>query len=344
MAYALLRPLLFRFDAETVHHAALRLGARVGAWAWARTLIGGLCRPDPCLAVRAMGLDFPSPVGVAAGFDKNGMLVPLLDALGFGSVEVGTVTARPWGGNPRPRVFRLPADGAVINRMGLPNGGAASAAWRIREARRHVRGPIGVNVGRVADGYTDDAVADVVEAVGHVAGVADYITLNLSCPNTDDGRAFDNDPAACDRLFSAVSDALAGRAPWLVKISPDLEWLPLARMIDAALARGASGFVISNTTRSRDGLATPADEVAAIGAGGLSGRPLRERALTRLREVRRHVGEGPTLVGVGGIFSVDDVRERLAAGATLVQIYTGLVYGGPFLARSIHRALATSLR
>ena len=287
-----------------------------------------------------MGLEFPSPLGVAAGFDKNGVLVPMLDALGFGFVEVGTVTARPWGGNPRPRVFRLPTDAAIINRMGLPGGGAATVARRLRALRGRIRGPVGVNVGRVVDGRADDAVTDYVEVLRQVAPFADYVCLNISCPNTEDGRAFDGDPGALDGLLAAVAHTLDDGPPWVVKVSPDLPWDDLAPMLDCALARGASGFVVCNTTRSREGLVSDPARIQAIGAGGLSGRPLRSRANELVRRVRRHVGEGPVIIGVGGIFDADDARERLEAGATLLQMYTGIVYGGPLVARSINHALA----
>lgn len=340
MAYALLRPLLFRLDAETAHRLAVRVGARLGACACTREAVARACRPHPSLAVRALGLDFPSPLGVAAGFDKNGVLVPLLDALGFGFVEVGTVTPRPWGGNPRPRVFRLPDDEAIVNRMGLPNGGGVAAAWRLRTLRGRLRGRIGVNVGRVADGYADDAVVDYVEGVRQVAPFADYVCLNVSCPNTDDGRAFDSDAEGFERLLAAVAHVLVDGPPWVVKLSPDLDWSALSRMLDIALARGAHGFVVSNTTRGRNGLVTPAERVRAIGPGGLSGRPLARRACELTRQVRRHVGEGPVIIGVGGIFDADDAHARLEAGANLLQMYTGIVYGGPLVARRINQALA----
>lgn len=340
MAYSLLRPLLFRLDPETAHRLAVRVGARLGACAFTREAIARFCRPHPSLTVRALGLDFPSPLGVAAGFDKNGLLVPLLDALGFGFVEVGTVTPRPWGGNPRPRIFRLPADEAIVNRMGLPNGGAAAAAWRLRALRGVVRGRIGVNVGRVADGHGDDAVSDYVEGVRQVAPFADYICLNVSCPNTDDGRAFDSDAEGFDRLIAAVAHVLADGPPWVVKLSPDLEWIALARMLDIALARGAHGFVVSNTTRGREGLVTPTERIREIGPGGLSGRPLAARACALTRQVRLHVGEGPVIISVGGIFDADDAQARLDAGATLLQMYTGIVYGGPLVARRINQAMA----
>lgn len=324
-----------------------RLGAALSHNRLLLSAIAAACRPPSALRVRALGLDFPSPVGVAAGFDKNGALVAVLDALGFGFVEVGTVTPRPWGGNPRPRIFRLPADQAVINRMGLPNAGAPLVARRL-EALRLRRGgagspsasPLGVNVGRVADGPDRDPIADYVAAVRAVRGVADYITLNVSCPNTDDGRAFDADPAAFDALLEAVAEELADSRPWLVKLSPDLDEAALTRMVDIALGRGASGFVVSNTTRAREGLTTPADRVEAVGAGGLSGRPLASRSLEALRRVRARCGPGPVIVGVGGIFTAADVRARLVAGATLVQVYTGLVYEGPLLARALNRDLA----
>lgn len=346
--YRFLRPLLYTVDPERAHHAAVRLGGWLGTQSWARSLLYALCRPsDPRLQVSAMGLDFPTPLGVAAGFDKNGMLVPILAALGFGFVEVGTVTPRPWSGNPKPRLFRLPADDALVNRLGLPSDGGCAVARRLRNG---VGVPVGVNVGRVHDRPDADAVQDYVEAIRQVANVASYVAINVSCPNTDDRDTFEAaNLQRFEQLMTAVAVALRpqhaeathglGR-PWVVKLSPDVTWPHMREMVDIALARGASGFALSNTTRAREDLATPMNRVRAIGTGGLSGRPLRRRANLAMRLLRRHVGDTVTLIGVGGIFDACDVRERLEAGATLVQLYTGLVYGGPFVARDINRALA----
>jgi dihydroorotate dehydrogenase len=299
------------------------------------------------LRVRALGLEFPGPLGLAAGFDKDARATSGLGTLGFGFVEVGTVTARAQPGNPRPRLFRLPADRALVNRMGFNNDGAAAAAARLR--RRSRGGPVvGVNIGKTRAVPEAEAAADYAASARAVADVADYVVVNVSSPNTPGLR----DLQAADRLRpvlaavrSALDAAVPGRrVPLLVKIAPDLADTDVDAIADLALELGLDGIVATNTTVSRDGLASPPAEVAAAGAGGLSGPPLRARALEVLTRLRERAGDRLVLIAAGGIETPDDAWERLRAGATLVQAYTGFVYGGPLWPRRMHAGLARRMK
>ena len=344
---------LRRVPAEAAHLAAfglIRGVARVPGAAW--LLRRWLGPRDPVLRVRALGLSFPGPLGLAAGFDKDARGTRGLAALGFGFVEVGTVTARAQPGNPRPRMFRLAADRALVNRMGFNNAGAAAAAAALRRSRRRLRGPggpvTGVNIGKTRAVPDADAAADYAASARAVAAVADYVVVNVSSPNTPGLR----DLQAADRLkpvlvaVRAALDASAGgrRVPLLVKIAPDLADADLDAVADLALEFGLDGIIATNTTTSRAGLASPAAEVAAAGAGGLSGPPLRARSLEVLRRLRARAGDRLVLIAAGGIETPDDAWERLRAGATLVQAYTGFVYGGPLWPRRIHAGLARRIR
>jgi dihydroorotate dehydrogenase len=303
------------------------------------------------LRVRALGLSFPGPVGLAAGFDKDARGTRGLAALGFGFVEVGTVTARAQPGNPRPRMFRLTADRALVNRMGFNNAGAAAAAVRLARARGGT--VVGVNIGKTRAVPDADAAADYAASARAVAAVADYVVVNVSSPNTPGLR----DLQAADRLrpvlvaVRAELDAAVsgrpqgpqGRVPLLVKIAPDLADADVDAVADLALELGLDGIIATNTTTSRDGLASPAAEVAAAGAGGLSGPPLRVRSLAVLRRLHARAGDRLVLIAAGGIETPDDAWERLQAGATLVQAYTAFVYGGPLWPRRMHAGLARRL-
>ncbi len=286
---------------------------------------------DPRLHVRALGLDFASPLGLAAGFDKDAEAIDGFGALGFGAVEIGTVTATGQPGNPQPRLFRLPGDRALINRMGFNNHGAAKAGERL--ARRARRGPVvGVNIGRTK--LAEDAVADYVAGARLLAPLADYLVLNVSSPNTPGLR--DLQAVAELRALVRAVRPVIGAVPLLVKIAPDLSDADVDAVADLALEEGLDGLIATNTTIARTGLAT---DVTAHGAGGLSGAPLAARSLEVLRRLSARVGDRLVLVSVGGIETADDVWERLGAGATLVQAYTGLVYGGPRWVATLHRDL-----
>ncbi|WP_296195446.1 quinone-dependent dihydroorotate dehydrogenase [uncultured Microbacterium sp.] len=338
-------PLIFRtvfarMDAERAHHIGLAAIRVLGAWPFA-PIVRALTRPDESLRTDALGLSFPSPFGIAAGFDKNARAVRGLEALGFGHVEIGTVTAIPQDGNPRPRLFRLIPDRAVINRMGFNNAGAEQAAARLAKLRR--RGAIvGANIGKSRVVEVADAVADYVTSARALAPHADYLAVNVSSPNTPGLRTLQA-VETLRPLLEAVRDA-AGDTPQLVKIAPDLETDEIEAIARLAVEVGFAGLIATNTTIGREGLATDPAVVEAAGAGGLSGAPLAERSLAVLRTVRAAVPTSFCVISVGGVETASDVQERLDAGADLVQGYTAFLYRGPFWARQINRGLRTPRR
>ena len=347
----LYRIVLRRVPAEAAHLAAFGLIRGVARVPGAAGLLERWLGPrEPVLRVRALGLEFPGPVGLAAGFDKDARGTRGLAALGFGFVEVGTVTARAQPGNPRPRMFRLAADRALVNRMGFNNAGAIAAAAALRRSRARPGGPVvGVNIGKTRAVPDADAAADYAASARAVAAVADYVVVNVSSPNTPGLR----DLQAADRLKpvlvavrAALDAAVPGgrRVPLLVKIAPDLADADVDAVADLALELGLDGIIATNTPTSRAGLASPAAEVAAAGAGGLSGPPLRARALEVLARLYARTGDRLVLIAVGGVETPDDAWERLRAGATLVQAYTGFVYGGPLWPRQMHTGLARRMR
>ncbi|MBL0748045.1 quinone-dependent dihydroorotate dehydrogenase [Nocardioides baculatus] len=352
---------LTRVDAERIHHAAFR-AIRAAAPVTSRLISAPTAsRVGASVRVDALGLSFPHPLGLAAGFDKNAVGIDGLAALGFGHVEIGTVTGEAQPGNPQPRLFRLKADRAIVNRMGFNNDGAEVvakrlAAWRSRNppvaeaASHHGRtsflGPpvLGVNIGKTKVVPEDEAVRDYEKSTGLLARHADYLVVNVSSPNTPglrDLQAVEKlEPllaAVRRRADEATPDR---RVPLLVKIAPDLSDDDVLAVADLALASGLDGIIATNTTISRDGLASPAAAVEEIGAGGLSGQPLTQRSEDVVRLLRGRVGPDLTLVGVGGITTVDDARRRLAAGADLLQGYTAFVYEGPLWPQRIVRGLA----
>ncbi|WP_349898193.1 quinone-dependent dihydroorotate dehydrogenase [Parafrigoribacterium soli] len=333
---------LSRLDPETAHHLAfvvIRWLPRLGVGAIARAMT----RPHPSLAVDSLGLHFESPFGVAAGFDKDGDAVRGLWQLGFGHIEVGTITAKAQPGNPRPRLFRLIADRAVINRMGFNNRGAEDAAPRLRElAARSSRPVIGVNIGKSRVVDVADAVDDYLKSTALLAPAADYLAVNVSSPNTPGLRGLQ----ATERLtplLTAVRDA-AGETPVLVKIAPDLDDTEIVAIARLAVDLGLAGIIATNTTISRGGLTVSADAVRAMGDGGLSGAPLAKRSLDVLRLIRGVVPAELCVISVGGVDSSDDVIERLDSGATLVQGYTAFLYRGPLWAWQINRGLRRRAR
>lgn len=327
---------------EWVHHTALT---------WLRTFMavfGWLVRPllrlnAPELAVSALGLRFAHPVGLAAGFDKNATAYEALAALGFGFVEIGTVTGQPQPGNPKPRMFRLPADRALINRMGFNNSGADAVAPRLTASRSV---PIGVNIGKTKIVPEEHAASDYVHSTRVLGPLADYLVVNVSSPNTPGLRNLQA-VELLRPLLAAVKAELgkiSPRRPLLVKIAPDLNDDDIDAIADLALELELDGIIATNTTISRSGLSTPAAEVEAIGAGGLSGAILKARSLEVLQRLYRRVGTRLALISVGGIETADDAWARLAAGASLVQIYTGFVYGGPLTIWSLQRGLRERLK
>jgi dihydroorotate dehydrogenase len=325
------RLVLRRIAPERAHALAERTLARIPA----RLVRLALGAPDPVLRVRALGRELPSPLGVAAGVDKDAGWFEGLAALGFGFVEVGTITARPQPGNPRPRVFRLTGDRALLNSMGFPNPGAKEAAARL--AGRDRGAVVGVNVGRSK--LAEDAEADYRASVERLAPLADYLVLNVSSPNTPGLRALQA-VGPLGALIDAVR-AVAPAVPLLVKVAPDLDDDELDAIADLALDRGLDGIVAVNTTTARDGLRTP---VPPDRPGGVSGAPLKARAVAVLERLRARAGDRLLLVSVGGVETAEDAWRRILAGATLVQAYTGFVYGGPLWPRRVNRELARRTR
>lgn len=320
-------------DPEHAHEfvvALLRFGQSVGATRVLRLVT----RPSKKHAVHTLGLTFESPFGLAAGFDKNALVYRILWGLGFGHVEIGTVTAKAQAGNDKPRLFRLIADKALINRMGFNNDGAASVRPRLR--RRG--GPIlGVNIGKSRVVDVDDAIGDYLESTKLLAPEADYLAVNVSSPNTPGLRGL-QEIDKLEPLLTAVKRE-AGDTPVLVKIAPDLSNDGVDAVAAMALRIGLDGIIATNTTLSRDGLTTPADVVEGMGAGGLSGPPVAARSLAILQRLRAAVPAEFCIISVGGVTTSADVAERLAAGATLVQGYTAFLYEGPFWASRVVRGL-----
>ncbi|ARC56772.1 Dihydroorotate dehydrogenase (quinone) [Frondihabitans sp. 762G35] len=327
-----------RMDPERAHHLAFRVIRAVPIFPGIRALSRRYTHPHRSLRVTTLGLTFPSPFGVAAGFDKDARGIAGLGALGFGHVEVGTITARPQPGNDRPRLFRLVRDHAVVNRMGFNNGGAVKAAGAIGRAR-HLRSRpvIGVNIGKSRVVDVDDAIDDYLVSTRLLAPLADYLAVNVSSPNTPGLRGLQE----LDRLtplLTAIRDA-AGTTPVLVKIAPDLDDDAVRDVGLLVGELGLSGVIATNTTLSREGLLSAAADVERAGAGGLSGAPLAARSLEVLKVLREVVPAETCVISVGGVFTAAQVQERLDAGATLVQGYTGFLYLGPLWARQINRGL-----
>ena len=334
--YSFLRPLMFALDAETAHRATIA--------ALSLAPILPLPRFDPALASTVASLRFPSPVGLAAGFDKDAQVPDAMLGLGFGFVEVGTVTPLPQAGNPRPRLFRLKQDRAVINRMGFNNAGQAAALGRL--AKRARRGPstslrtgiVGVNIGANKD--SSNRIADYAAGVAAMAPVADYLTVNISSPNTPGLRGLQAGGELGELLAAVRAARTVGGPPVFLKVAPDLEPGDHERLVRAALDGGIDALIVANTTVSRP----PLTSRHAGEAGGLSGAPLQSLALDALRKFRSASGGELALIAAGGIGSADEAWARIVAGASLVQLYTALVYEGPGLAKRIAAGLAERLR
>lgn len=331
----LIRPVMFGLDAERAHELgveALKLG---GASLFQRS------EEIPALEVGRFGLRFSSPLGVAAGFDKNGTVINQLASLGFGFVEVGTVTFEPQPGNPKPRLFRLPADRALINRLGFNNDGAAVIAERLRKIDRQC--VVGVNIGKNKDVPIDDATANYLQCFDLIHPVADYIAVNVSSPNTPNLRELQQ-AESLEELIGILQkrNSELGRKPLLVKIAPDLTEAEIEQAGDVCIRNNVAGIIATNTTISRDGLRTA--NIEQIGAGGLSGKPLSKRSTDVITAIYKYTNGKLPVVGVGGIFTADDAFDKIAAGASLVQAYTGFVYGGPSFAGDVNAGLAAIIR
>ena len=344
--YRLLRPLLFRLDPERAHHLA------VGATALLEQVVAAspvAPRPpsDARLRQTICGLEFPNPVGLAAGFDKDARAPHVWPLFGFGFAELGTLTRHAQPGNPRPRMFRLPADRGLINRLGFNNEGADAAAARLARAlgRRRPPVPLGINLGKSKITELADAPADYRYSLERLFAYADYITINVSSPNTPGLRDLQAEDELA-RLLQTVKEACLRLAieqdcaprPVFVKVAPDLDDDGLSRVVEVVHENEATGLIATNTTIRRSGLLATIDE-----AGGLSGAPLRARATEVVRLLRRRAGRAMPIIGVGGVFNAADAYEKIRAGADLVQLYSAMVYEGPFLARRIAGGLSELL-
>jgi len=344
--YHAVRPLLFRLDPERAHHLA------VGATATLESLLR-LARwnpqptTDPRLQQHICGIEFPNPIGLAAGFDKDARAPHAWPLFGFGFAELGTITRHPQPGNPRPRLFRLPADRALVNRLGFNNRGADAAAARLATTlhRKRPRIPLGINLGKSKITALADAPEDYRYSLGKLFAHADYVTINVSSPNTPGLRDLQAEGELA-RLIQVTREACLQLAhthdcaprPLFVKVAPDLDDDALSRLVEVVHANEATGLIATNTTIARTGLRSACDE-----AGGLSGAPLRARATEVVRLLRRRAGAAMPIIGVGGVFTAEDAYEKIRAGADLVQIYSAMVYEGPFLAGRIARDLACLL-
>ena len=339
MIYEAAKRLLFRLDAEAAHDFTVAQIARLQQMPVFLRLLASRCRPPQSAAKELWGLKFPSPIGIAAGFDKNALMIPFLGAIGFGFVEVGTVTLHPQPGNPRPRMFRFPDHRALINRLGFNNAGAHAVAERLQRWRASAAvdaPPLFVNVGKNKEVPLDRAADAYAQCYMRVARWADGAVLNLSSPNTPNLRDLQR-PEHLEALLTLVRSVrdempfARGQHPIVIKIAPDLDSAQLAEICDVT-TKLADGMICTNTTIDRPFVTNE--------AGGLSGKPLMKKSTSVLAEVRKHVGPAYPLIGVGGVFDVNDVREKLAAGADLVQLYTGFVYEGPGLPSRLARGLA----
>ena len=330
---SLVRPLLFRLPAETAHELALHSLSLVPASLLAKRV------DDPALSIERFGLTFANPIGLAAGFDKNGIALRPLAALGFGFIEAGTVTYHPQPGNPRPRLFRLSEDQALINRAGFNNEGAAAFARRVAKHRPDC--VLGVSIGKSKITPLDNAVEDYLASFELVYEIADYVAVNVSSPNTPQLRELQQSQQL-EALLSALQarrSELGKHVPLLVKVSPDLERRDLEAIVEVIERLQIDGIIATNTTINRNNLRSDAKYVTACGEGGLSGRPLKDTATRMIAELYELTGGRIPLIGVGGIFTAEDAWEKIAAGASLFQLYTGFIYQGPRVAQEINEGL-----
>lgn len=345
--YSILQKFLFSLEPETSHWMVKNFGKVIPKGYLSRST----AVKSGSLKTSIGDVEIESPIGLAAGFDKNGEMLSLMHALGFGYLEIGSVTALPCEGSPKPRIFRLPEDQSLINRMGLPN-------WGVEKIRKHLlkhqKGiPLGINIAKTPDFVQhsrgkkiEKGIDDYVESFSKIHDIGAYLVLNLSCPNTKDGRTFEEPVFFEDlaREIAYVRQSLQINKPVLVKFSPDLEKMPLYQIVDSAMKHGFDGFVLSNTTPGRERLKTAGQRIEKIGKGGLSGKGLLYKANKQLKNVFKIIGRDKILMGVGGILSFDDLLLKLSYGAQFFQVYTGLVYNGPYFIRELNKKLASLCR
>ncbi|MBX0333135.1 quinone-dependent dihydroorotate dehydrogenase [Pontibacter sp. HSC-14F20] len=340
MYKSLLRPLLFKLDPEKVHYLTTDALRTAFSLPFAKSVSRGMFRvEDKRLERELFGLKFPNPVGLAAGFDKDAKLVDELAELGFGFIEIGTLTPKAQEGNPKPRLFRLPEDQAIINRMGFNNEGVEAAVKRLRERKSNIL--VGGNIGKNKVTPNEEALNDYLYCFKALYDVVDYFVVNVSSPNTPDLRAL-QEKEPLQQLLMALQElnsSMPKAKPLLLKIAPDLNKAQLNDIIEIAIAAKLSGIIATNTTISREGLHTSGSRVSEIGTGGLSGKPLTKHATEIIRYLRQHLPQQIKIIGVGGIMTAEDAVEKLEAGADLVQLYTGFIYEGPTLVASINKKL-----
>lgn len=340
MYKSLIRPLLFSIDPEVIHHRVFGLLRMAGKLPGARSLIGSVFRYEHKTLERTVfGIHFPNPVGLAAGLDKDAKVIDELAALGFGFIEIGTLTPKAQPGNDKPRLFRLPADKALINRMGFNNEGVAAAVERLKKRKSKVI--VGGNIGKNKVTPNEDALQDYINCFHALDPYVDYFVINVSSPNTPGLREL-QEKEPLEKLLSTIkslSRKSAKPKPVLLKIAPDLTWHQLDDVVEILLLTKTDGVIATNTTVSRADLRTDAAEIQRIGSGGLSGAPLRQRSTEVIRYLRGKLGDAYPIVAVGGIMSPEDALEKLRAGANLIQLYTGFIYEGPGLIRRINEAI-----
>ncbi len=331
---SLLRPIMFRLDAENAHYQTMRLVGKIAAVPGGSALLRAMyATTSPRLEKNVMGLRFNNPVGLAAGFDKDGQYIDLLPLLGFGYAEIGTVTPRPQTGNPKPRLFRLKADEALINRMGFNNEGVLAMARRL-DKRKDRSFVLGANIGKNKDTPNEEAFRDYVTCFRELETLVDFFVINLSSPNTPGLRELQN-KEHLKKILGSLQDVNKDKIPVLLKIAPDISLAQLDDIIRVMEDTGLDGINCHNTTVKRDGLRTPERIVKEIGNGGLSGKPLATLFPTLTREVRTRLPEGAVLIASGGIYNTEAAMDKMNAGADLIEVYTGLVYQGPTFVRDI---------
>jgi dihydroorotate dehydrogenase len=341
--YKLIRPILFSIDAEKIHHYVFKLLQVKGKLPGFKSLLRFLfSKNDPSLQVKLMGLTFKNRVGLAAGFDKNALLIDELACFGFGFIEIGTLTPKPQHGNDNPRLFRLPKDEALINRMGFNNDGVEQAVKRLKKRKSNVI--VGGNIGKNKTTPNDKALNDYSYCVDQLYPHVDYFVVNVSSPNTPGLRELQEKEPLRNLLLHVkkIIEAKPGVKPVLLKIAPDLTTSQLDDIVSIVMETKLDGVIATNTTISREGLVTETDVVNTIGAGGLSGKPLTERSLQMVKYLREKLGKDYVIIGSGGIMTPKDSIDRLNAGADLIQVYTGFIYEGPGIIGRINKTILAS--
>lgn len=341
---SVVRPILFQLSADRAHELAIDFSSFVSR----SNLLTGLLTPiyrndDPRLKQQIWGLQFNNPVGLAAGFDKNGTVLRLIEALGFGFSEVGSITANAGTGNPKPRSFRLPDDRSLINRLGLNNDGAKTVVKRLKKNKITI--PLGINIAKThnPDISGKSALEDYNFSFTLAKEIADYITINISCPNTAEGKTFE-DPETLNSLLTHLEVGNdASDPPVLIKLSVDLDDGRLKELLTVAENYAVSGYVATNTSSRRDNLTTHSKTIRTIGSGGLSGKSIQHQSTRIIEQISEFTKGEKTIIGVGGVFTAQDAIEKLKAGADLIQIYTGMVYEGPAIAKNINSGIVQYL-